>query len=59
MLRVVPGLGATAVEGIAVAVGSSFARLLALSEEELAAIPLGKRRLGPALAKVVHSVLHV
>ena len=59
MLRVIPGLGATAVEGVAVAVGSSFARLLALSEEELAAIPLGKRRLGPALAKVVHSVLHV
>jgi len=59
MLRVVPGLGPTAVEGVAVAVGSSFARLLALSEEELAAIPLGKRRLGPALAKVVHSVLHV
>jgi len=59
MLRVIPGLGATAVEGVATAVGSSFARLLALSEEELAAIPLGKRRLGPALAKVVHSVLHV
>lgn len=59
MLRVIPGLGPTAVEGVAVAVGSSFARLLALSEEELAAILLGKRRLGPALAKVVHSVLHV
>ena len=58
MLRVIPGLGPTAVEGVAAAAGSSFARLLALSEAELAAIPLGKRRLGPALAKVVHSVLH-
>jgi ERCC4-type nuclease len=59
MLRVVPGLGPTAVEGVAVAVGSSFARLLALSEAELAAIPVGKRRLGPALARVIHSVVHL
>jgi len=53
MLRVVPGLGPTAVEGVAVAVGSSLTRLLALTEAELAAIPEGKRRLGPALARVL------
>lgn len=59
MLRVVPGLGPTAVEGVAVAVGSSLTRLLALTEAELAAIPVGKRRLGPALARVLYAVLHL
>lgn len=59
MLRVIPGLGPTAVEGVAAAVGSSFTRLLALTEADLTAIPLGKRRLGPALAKAVYSVLHL
>ena len=59
MLRVVPGLGPTAVEGVAVAVGSSLTRLLALTEAELATIPVGKRRLGPALARVLYAVLHL
>ena len=59
MLRVVPGLGPTAVEGIAAAVGSSLTRLLALTEAEIAAISVGKRRLGPALARVLYSVLHL
>jgi ERCC4-type nuclease len=59
MLRVIPGLGPAAVEGVAAAVGASFSRLLLLSEADLAAIPLGKRRLGPALARTVHSVLHL
>ena len=59
MLRVVPGLGPTAVEGVAVAVGSSLTRLLALTEAELAAIPVGKRRLGPALARVLYAVRHL
>jgi ERCC4-type nuclease len=59
MLRVVPGLGPTAVEGVAVAVGSSLTRLLALTEAEVAAIPVGKRRLGPALARVLYAVLHL
>ena len=58
MLRVIPGLGPTAVEGVAAFTECSFARLMALSEAELTAIPVGKRRLGPALAKVVYGVLH-
>jgi ERCC4-type nuclease len=58
LLRVVPGLGPSAVEGIAVATSSSLTRLLALTEAELAAISTGKRRLGPALARVVHTVFH-
>lgn len=59
LLRVVPGLGPAAVEGIASAVGSSLTRLIALTEAEVAAIPVGKRRLGPALARVLYSVLHL
>lgn len=58
LLRVVPGLGPTAVEGIVTATGSSLGRLLLLTEAELAAISLGKRRLGPALARIVHAVFH-
>jgi len=59
MLRVIPGLGPAAVEGLAAFVGCSWTRLLGLSEPDLAAIPVGTRRLGPALAAVLYSVLHV
>jgi len=58
LLRVVPGLGLTAVEGIATATASSLTRLVAMTEAEVAAISVGKRRLGPALARVVHAVFH-
>ena len=58
LLRVVPGLGSVAVEGLVAATGGSLAALQSKTEAELAAIGVGKRRLGPAMAKTVYAVFH-
>jgi len=58
MLQTVPGLGKTAVDAIATAAESSFQTLLFMSIEDLAAIDLGKRKLGTKMATALHTVLH-
>ena len=58
MLLAIPGLGKAAVDAIATATAHSFTALLALTEEQIAAIPSGKRKIGKAVGAVVHAALH-
>ena len=58
MLLAIPGLGKAAVDAIAAATSHSFTALLALTEEQIAAIPSGKRKIGKAVGAVVHAALH-
>jgi len=58
LLRVVPGLGTVAVEAIATHCKSSFPALYALTKEDLATLPLGKRKLGAVMAEKLYSVFH-
>jgi len=58
MLQTIPGLGKLAVEAISALTQSSFQTLLFLTEEELAAIDTGKRKLGAKMAGVLFRFLH-
>lgn len=58
MLSVIPGLGTAAVTAITQATGASMTRLLAMTTEQIAAIPTGKRSIGPAVATTVYKALH-
>jgi hypothetical protein len=58
MLQTIPGLGKLAVEAISALTQSSFQTLLFLTEEELAAVDTGKRKLGAKMAAVLFRFLH-
>ncbi len=58
LLLSIPGVGKTAVDALATATQSSFATLYTKTEEELAATPMGKRKLGKAVAHTIYSALH-
>jgi len=58
ILLSIPGVGKTAVEALAAATQSSFAVLYTKTEDELAATPMGKRKLGKAVAHTIYSALH-
>ena len=58
MLSTIPGLGGAAVTALATATGSSMIRLLAMTAEQIAAIPTGKRSIGASVAGVVYAALH-
>jgi ribosomal protein S13 len=58
MILSIPGLGKQTAEAVAKACEASFVRLQAMTEEELAAIPTGKRSLGKKVAHTIHEVIH-
>jgi ERCC4-type nuclease len=58
MLMAIPGVGKTAADAMVAACGASFTALAGKTVDELAAISLGKRKLGAALASTVHAALH-
>ena len=58
MLSTIPGLGGAAVTALAAATGSSMTRLLAMTAEQIAAIPTGKRSIGASVASTVYAALH-
>ena len=60
LLRTIPGVGPTAADAIVGHVGGSFPAFYALSEAEVAAIPLanGKRKLGAATAAKLWTAFH-
>jgi ERCC4-type nuclease len=58
VLRTLPGVGLTAADAIVQHVKGSFPALYALSEEELASIGTGKRKVGKALAKKLWTFFH-
>ncbi len=53
-----PGVSAAAAEAVLTAFGGTFAGVWAATEAELAAVQVGKRRLGPAVAKRLLGLLH-
>lgn len=58
MLLSIPGLGRTMADAIAAAVGNSLTALQALTVEQLADLKAGRRKVGVALATVIHTALH-
>lgn len=58
MLLAIPGLGRTMADAIAAAVGNSLTALQALTVEQLADLKAGRRKVGGALAAVIHAALH-
>jgi ERCC4-type nuclease len=58
MLSTIPGLGGAAVTALSTATQYSMKRILAMSANEIAAIPTGKRTIGPTVAGVVWAALH-
>lgn len=58
MLLTIPGIGAQAVKAIGQTTNFSIPTLLTKSIEDLAAIQLGKRKLGKAIATTVYTVFH-
>lgn len=58
MLSTIPGLGGAAVSALALATHHSLSKLIAMSSAEIAAIPTGKRTIGPKIAGVVWTALH-
>jgi ERCC4-type nuclease len=59
LLRTIPGVGATAADAIVSHVGTKgFPGFFALSEDELAALSLGKRKLGKTLAHTLWTTFH-
>jgi len=58
LLRVVPGLGPVAVEAIVTHCKGSFPALYALTKEDLATLPLGKRKLGLLMAEKLYAIFH-
>jgi predicted regulator of Ras-like GTPase activity (Roadblock/LC7/MglB family) len=58
MLSTIPGLGGAAVTALGTATQYSMKRMLSMSANEIAAIPTGKRTIGPSAAGVVWAALH-
>lgn len=58
MLMAIPGVGKTAADALVHTCGASFTTLYEKTVDELAAIVVGKRRLGNALATTVYSAFH-
>lgn len=58
MLSTIPGLGGAAVTALGTATQFSLSKLIAMSSTEIAAIPTGKRTIGPSVAGVVWAALH-
>jgi ERCC4-type nuclease len=58
MLMAIPGVGKTAADAMIASCGGSFTALVGKTVEELGAIPLGKRKLGVALATTIYAALH-
>lgn len=58
MLMAIPGVGKTAADAMITSCSRSFTALIGKTVDELAAIPLGKRKLGAALAAVVYAAFH-
>lgn len=58
MLLAIPGLGKTSVDALAEKTHSSFTELWNYTEEDLANIVVGKRKLGKKLAGAIYSALH-
>ena len=58
MISTIPGVGGNAVTALGTATQYSMKRMLAMSASEIAAIPTGKRTIGPSVAGVICSALH-
>ena len=58
MLMAIPGVGKTAADALVNVSGGSFTALYGKTVEELAVIPLGKRKLGASLAATIHAAFH-
>jgi ERCC4-type nuclease len=59
ILRTIPGVGAAAADAIVGHVGSAgFPAVFALTESELAELPVGKRKLGAKLAVTIWKTFH-
>ncbi len=59
VFRTIPGVGPAAADAILAHVGAAgFPAFFALTEAELAAIPQGKRKVGPAVAKKMWQTFH-
>lgn len=58
MLSTIPGLGGAAVTALGTATQYSMKAMLSMSVNEIAAIPTGKRTIGPSVAGVVWAALH-
>jgi ERCC4-type nuclease len=58
MILSIPGLGKSSADAIALATGSSFAKLLALTETELGEIQAGKKKIGKKVANCVYTAIH-
>lgn len=58
MLMAIPGVGKTAADALVAACEASFTTLYEKTADELAVIPLGKRKLGSSLAATLHAAFH-
>jgi uncharacterized protein (DUF849 family) len=58
MLMAIPGVGKTAADALVHVSGGSFTALYGKTVEELAVVPLGKRKLGAVLAATIHAAFH-
>ena len=58
MISTIPGVGGNAVTALGTATQYSMKRMSAMSASEIAAIPTGKRTIGPSVAGVIWSALH-
>lgn len=58
MLMAIPGVGKTAADALITVSGGSFTALYEKTVEELAVVPLGKRKLGASLAATIHAAFH-
>ena len=59
MLLTVPGLGPQAATAIGAAVGHSIPTLITKSADEIAAIPMGKKKVGAVLAARLFDIFHI
>ena len=58
MILSIPGLGKSSADAIAAATGSSFAKVLAMTEQELGEIQAGKKKIGKKVANCVYTAIH-
>jgi hypothetical protein len=58
MLSAIPGIGSVMSEGILDACDGTLAGVIAKSKDDLAALKLGKRSVGPAAAEKIWAALH-
>lgn len=57
-LLAIPGLGKVAADAISNATNNKFQTLYEFTEEQIATIPVGKRKVGSTLAKLLYTTLH-